>query len=86
MKGEKDKIYAEIFSMFQERYDGKEISKDMSLFDDLKMDSIDIISLIVDIEKKYGIVFAEYDQLFESVENIHAFIQYFVDIIISRED
>ena len=77
----RNKVYTEIFIILQEQYEGKEISGEMSLFDDLKMDSIDIISLIVKIEEKYHLQFAEYDKLFDSVENVHMFIQYFADII-----
>lgn len=82
----RDKVYAEIFMILQEQYEGKEISGEMSLFDDLKMDSIDIISLIVKIEEKYHLQFTEYDRLFESMENVDMFIQYFADIIVKDRE
>ncbi|MBP3702308.1 MAG: hypothetical protein J6I65_00845 [Lachnospiraceae bacterium] len=86
MNKKEDKIYREIFSILCEHCGDKEISDNMSILKDLKLDSIEIISLILEIEKKYEITFVEYDKLFEAIDSVQAFIMYFVRIVLDNRE
>ncbi len=81
-----DEIYGTIKQMICETCNRTELDGTESLFDDLHFDSVEIISLVVDIEKKYHIQPKEYDKLFEVTDNVDSFVRYFVDRVMEEMD
>lgn len=70
------KIYNEIIDILEDICEEK-INEEMSIFEDLKFDSVQIIELVLMIEEQYDFDFERYDELMEHMDTVRDFAHYF---------
>lgn len=70
----------ELIKIIEEICDQK-VDGEMTLFGDLKMDSVQMIELILKIEETYGFHFDRYDELMDYMDTVKDFVDYFAHYI-----
>lgn len=69
-------VYSGIWKLVEEIC-GTDLKEDMSMFEDLELDSVQIIELVLRIEEQYHFDFDRYDELMEHMDTVKDFVLYF---------
>lgn len=75
-KKEVDRELKKIIATYVAVNDISDINENTNLIEDLDMDSVGLISLIVEIEKKFSIHFEENELLVENITNYKNLLKY----------